>query len=231
MRQAAVQVHARPVPEALVAEQAYVAARRAIIECQFKPGERFSELELSKLLEIGRTPVREALGRLRQEGLVEAYPRAGYRVTPITLRDVREIFEVRSMLEGHVAAVLAGRSMSEADAAALMDSDHGPYSVATPADQENFIRSNTGFHLGLAERTGNRRIIASLSGILHEMERLVRLGWGHNPHLHQHPELIEAICSGDAARARRVAEESVARSMQNTLDSIIESPDVQSLVL
>lgn len=214
-----------------VAEQAYAAARKAIIECQLRPGARFSEAELSTLLGLGRTPVREALGRLRQEGLVDAYPRAGYRVTPLTLRDVREIFGVRSMIEGHVAAVLASRPRTEKEISCLRESDHGHYVIDTPADQENFIKSNTAFHLGLANLAGNRRVTASLEQVLNEMERLVRLGWAHSPHLNQHAGLIDAICSGDASLARQVAEESVARSMENTISSILESPDVQSIVL
>src|SRR5579859_7895894 len=83
-------------PSALV-RQAYTELRDAIAGLVLQPGQPLTEASLADWLGIGRTPVREALSRLREEGLVEVIPRTGYLVSRISADDAQEIYE---MLEG-----------------------------------------------------------------------------------------------------------------------------------
>ena len=77
----------------------YEQLKRAILVCALPPGRELRELALASELGVTRGVVRGALGRLVADGLVELRSRKGYRVSPLDLRDVREVFEMRLLLE------------------------------------------------------------------------------------------------------------------------------------
>lgn len=81
-----------------LAGQAYEAIRNEIITCRLRPGQQIAQPQLAERYQTGTTPVRDALQRLAQEGLVQPIPRFGYLVTQITLSDVTEMYELRSIL-------------------------------------------------------------------------------------------------------------------------------------
>ncbi len=80
-------------------EQVYEQLREAILERGLKPGDHVQERELTHLLNISRTPLREALGLLERDGLVRHYPNRGWFVTKFTPPEIHEIFVIRSGLE------------------------------------------------------------------------------------------------------------------------------------
>ena len=81
---------------------AYNTIRSKIVTCQYAPGTFLNEEQLTTELSLSRTPVRDALGRLEQEGLLEIRPKCGILVRPLTLNDIDMIFEVRMMYEPYV---------------------------------------------------------------------------------------------------------------------------------
>ena len=81
---------------------AYNTIRSKIVTCQNAPGTFLNEEQLTTELSLSRTPVRDALGRLEQEGLLEIRPKCGILVRPLTLNDIDMIFEVRMMYEPYV---------------------------------------------------------------------------------------------------------------------------------
>jgi len=103
-----------------LAEKAYVAIRRLIVTLELGPGSVINERELVEQLGIGRTPVREALRRLAQEGLVEVYPRRGMFVTDVDVRNLAAISEVRAALEPEAARLAAERA-TDAERAELQE--------------------------------------------------------------------------------------------------------------
>jgi DNA-binding GntR family transcriptional regulator len=88
-----------------LAESAYSLLRGKILDCELMPGTPLTEGSVVGRLEIGKTPVREAMRRLVQEGLLRVTPRAGYRVAPVTLKDLDEVFRLRQIAEGASAAL------------------------------------------------------------------------------------------------------------------------------
>ena len=76
-------------------EQAYETIKRRIIQLELPPGSQFTEGQLAAIGGTSKTPVREALVRLQRDGLVDALPRSGYRVAPVTLKDTRDLCEFR----------------------------------------------------------------------------------------------------------------------------------------
>ncbi|WP_284286494.1 GntR family transcriptional regulator, partial [Methylobacterium gregans] len=98
------------VPDAtLKGNQAYDILRREIVSCRLLPGTRFTEAEVMERFEIGKASCRIALQRLTQDGFVTSMPRHGYRITPITVKDVDEVFSLRVELEPLAARGAAGR--------------------------------------------------------------------------------------------------------------------------
>src|SRR3954454_7976714 len=84
-----------PIEQRALGEHVYRAVREQIISGRLRPGEKLSDLRLSAELHVSRTPVREALYRLAQEGVVQVLRRRGFAVARMTPRDVRELYEIR----------------------------------------------------------------------------------------------------------------------------------------
>jgi len=156
-------------------DRAYALLRHEIITCQLPPGCEVSEHELAERLGVSKTPIREALGRLGSEGLVAAFPRRGYRVTPVTIKDMNDLFAVRAVLEGEAAA-LAARNMTEEDFDLLNHLAGTSYVVGEPKSLETFVNSNRAFHAAIAAGSRNSRLSNLVVGHLAEAERFLYIG-------------------------------------------------------
>jgi DNA-binding GntR family transcriptional regulator len=99
----------RRLPQSL-RDQAYEAIKERIITCEFKPGECINEASVSALLELGRTPVHQAIDRLMFEEMVEVIPRKGVIVKPVILEDVMQMIDVRMINETQCARLAAVRA-------------------------------------------------------------------------------------------------------------------------
>lgn len=215
------------IPSAtLKGRQAYDLLRREIVSCRILPGTRFTEAELMERLEIGKASCRIALQRLIQDGVVASMPRHGYRVTPITVKDVEEVFALRLVLEPLAARGAAGR-VNRAHLERLEQACR----VKLPTDVGNqidfFLEANRSFHMAIAEAAGNQRLVRTLSGLLDEMTRLVALGFGVQgvrPNIaNDHVLLIEYLSAGDAAAAAEVARRHVETFREMTMEKVIAS--------
>lgn len=187
-------------------DQAFLRIKNDIITCALAPGERFSEAELSLRFGLARAATRAALMRLAEVGLVQPVARHGFIVTPITLSSVRDLFELRLMIEPQVALLATGKVNTER----LRAINRAPQDAQTSAEQISFVQSNRAFHFEIAAATGNRRTLNLLDSLADEMERLVHLGLfgagGHADDRHdadqQHEALIAAFEAGDGAAAQ-----------------------------
>lgn len=156
-------------------EQAYAQLRREIITCKLGPGSEVSEAELAERLNMSKTPIREALSRLRTDGFVTTYPRRGYRIAPVTLLDMNELLDVRMILEGGVAALaaihLTDDQLDELEALADVT-----YDLLVEDSIEPFILSNRRFHTAIALGSGRPRLVNLVSKNLDELERFFYIG-------------------------------------------------------
>lgn len=210
----------------LLADQVYAAIRSDILICALPPGEPVSEAGLAARYGFGKAPVRSALSRLRQDGLVSASPRRSYVVSPITLRDVQELYALRLLLEPASARLAAGR----VDARRLERIDavcRKGYTPGDPASTLRFLDANREFHLQIAEAGGNQRFIKLLAQVLDETTRVMQLGLGlrnRNAEMqHEHHNLLAALKSGDGDAAARIAEHQVAASRDMVLGALLNS--------
>ncbi len=212
--------------------RAYQAIRRAIITCALPPGTEVSETQLSARFGFGKAPVRAALSRLAQDRLVRAQARRGWRIAPVTLRDVRDIFDLRQLLESEAARLAAGQ-VSADELTRLDAACQARYSPGDPASAEAFLASNREFHLLIARRSGNARLVAMLEQLMMESERLLHIGLALRDRTdeisHEHHRLIEALVAGDRAEAARIAAEQVVDSFHMVRDAILSSEPVDTL--
>ena len=196
-----------PARRVSLTDQAYHLLRREIITCGLAPGSDVSEAELAERFEMSKTPVREALARLRTEGFVETFPRRGYRIVPMTLADMNELFDVRIILEGGTAALAAERIT----AAELEELDHladASYDVEEKLSLDQFVGANRQFHSAIARAAGRERLTVLVTRNLDELERFFYLGARArdvNPETRSdHHRIVDVLRTRDAAAARQI---------------------------
>ncbi|WP_284201723.1 GntR family transcriptional regulator [Gluconobacter albidus] len=161
--------------EPSLTDQVYAMLRREIITCQLAPDSDVSELELAERLGTSKTPIREALARLSMDGFLEVFPRRGYRIRPVTIKDINDLFAVRSVLE-QTAASLAARNMTEEDFDLLAELARTSYSVQEENSIDYFIDANRQFHIAIAKGSRNPRLISIIINHLEESERFFHMG-------------------------------------------------------
>ena len=205
-------------------EEAYASLKRRILLCDLSPGEELREAALAESTGLGRTPIREALRRLVQEGFVEVRPRQGYRVSPITLASVHDVFELRLLLEP-AAVELAIRRAPRESITALHDLAHAHYVHGDQESYERFIVDNLVLHVRIAEIAGNQRLAHMLGNLLEEMQRLFFLSLdardSSTEQMHEHHELYDAMLAGDVETARRIVVDQIEQSRQRVIDALV----------
>ncbi|MBW3667597.1 MAG: GntR family transcriptional regulator [Actinobacteria bacterium] len=212
--------------------EAYDAIKRRVIELDLPPGAAFTEGELAASLGLSKTPVREALLRLRQEGLVDAAARCGYRVTPVTIKRARDLFQLRALLEVEAAGSAAERRLDLDALIELEQLGRQTYDAGDRASITRFMEENTRFHVALAELGGNEALADMLQYVLEQLERLFHLGLVLRSRgdeiVHEHQELLAAVKAGNGRAARRIAGEQAASSQLMVLNALLSSEAVMS---
>jgi DNA-binding GntR family transcriptional regulator len=218
----------------LLSDRAYERIRHDIISCALAPGAEISETQLCAHYKLGKAPVRMALNRLAHDGLVRAIPRRGYRVAPVTLKNVHDVFELRLMLEPAAARMAAGKM----DAERLRKLDEACRADYEPGDLRStsrFLEANKAFHVEIARAAGNMRLADAVEKLLDEMTRLLHLGLGLRNHsqemTREHRALVKALVRGDGATAERVCRERIEAARSMVLSAILTSTSVMNLAL
>ncbi len=198
-----------------MADEVYRALKRDIITLRHRPGAALTEQELAATYGSSRVPVREACRRLQQEGLLTAIPYKGYFVNQISLREIADCFELRTMLETH-AVESAVKRASAAELSRLRELAAIEYTYDDWSSYADFLERNQGFHIQLAGLGGNERLVAVLNDLLGSMQRFFFLGldlgdFGSEMR-HEHERLIEAISSGSVSAAVACVQEQIASS-------------------
>jgi DNA-binding GntR family transcriptional regulator len=191
-----------------VVDEVYAELRRKIIHMELAPGYQALEKEIARQLGVSRTPVREALVRLQQEGLVEIVPRQGMRVRPISARDIREINEVLAYLEAGAAEKLASRRVTPEEMARLEAAIAEMDRALDSDDLDAWAQADYQFHGLLVEFTGNRHLIEVARGFLDRAHRirLLTTPLRSRPVYSNvnHAAVVEAIRRGDAQTAQEI---------------------------
>jgi len=127
--------------ETVLRQQVYEQIKHDIITCKLSPGEPLSENQFLDRFNVSKTPIREALTSLVQDGLVEYTPNRGFMVTPISVSDIQEIFEARIFFETELFR-LAVKKISDAEIEDLEKQSRVDGDTKSPDYAEKFLESN-----------------------------------------------------------------------------------------
>ncbi|PYT84720.1 MAG: hypothetical protein DMG40_00900 [Acidobacteria bacterium] len=191
-------------------EKAYACIKEGIVRGEIEEGVFLSEKEIMKRYRIGRTPFREACNRLHHEHLLEVVPRRGYLVPEMSLQEVRDLFELRVLVEGAIAELAATRANAwEIDELAQLADQRSSFGISRHGDYDR-AETNTNFHLYLAGMAHNRELMRLEKSVLERTKRLaynVARSTGvrdQEMNLRSlHRPIVEAIRRKDRVAARR----------------------------
>jgi DNA-binding GntR family transcriptional regulator len=194
-------------------EIVFTTMREAIINGDFKPGQRLMEVQLAEQMGVSRTPVREAIRKLELEGLVIMVPRKGAYVAGLSNEDVKEVLEIRAVLEG-LAASLASKNATKEDMTLLQEIVDQFKHAAQEQDVVKLIRYDSDFHDVVYRASKNKKLIQLISSLREQVQRF-RVAYftkikNTEILIAEHNELLDAIVGKDALRARHVAENHIA---------------------
>ena len=203
-------------------QRAYRELKADIVRGVFDMGERLNESQLSLRYGVGKTPVREALGMLQREGLVEAVPRVGYLTSRVTPQDVEDIFDLRKIVEG-AAAEKAATCISE-ETLQRLEQLHWDFGAGDRESYLRFLEENLKFHCTIAEASGNRRLADIVADLLEQTQRLVILRLDISDSLEElvseHRKLLVALRERDPMKARAHMINDITGSHQTAQDSL-----------
>jgi DNA-binding GntR family transcriptional regulator len=190
----------------ILTAHAYRIIKEKIIDLKLRPGELLVAQNLGTELGISRTPVREALVRLAQEGLVEPASGRKFRVSEITLQRILEIYEIRLAMESLAARSLAKRITPEG-LERMRNCLAEAEGALKKGDHENFFKHDLEFHSILIELHGNETLRAFLQSMSDRMQQARHLTLSMAGRLEntipEHGDLIKALEKRDAAAAER----------------------------
>jgi len=208
--------------------------RDMVLSGELEPGERIVEIPFAARLGVSRTPLRLALGELEAEGLLERLSTRGYRVRSFSVDDIADAVDVRGVLEGMAARVVAERGLDDEARRELRDAVEQGRQLTEPArnnpgltiDAEAWRSVNERFHRAIIKAAGNRALESALEH--NNKTPLAGPGALSLPHVPSdlevlfvlraqtdHEDLLLALTEGEGARAESLMREHAYRSREN----------------
>lgn len=214
-----------PLRRTRLVDDATQALRDAILDGRLKAGARLRQTVLAARLAISRTPIREALGRLGQEGLIELLPRGGVRVALLNLNEAVELYDLREVLDG-LAARLAAHRAPEAALRKLEKALAGMARCLERQDANQWFGAHVAFHDEIFRASGNKRLqglsaIVRLS-IRHFHPLLLKTERRLEAAYREHRGIYEAIAAHDAEAAERLARAHITNAKEIVLKVVTQ---------
>ncbi|GAB2558158.1 GntR family transcriptional regulator [Kribbella endophytica] len=189
------------------AERVYAYVKAAILDRAYPGGELLTEGELATAVGVSRTPVREALLRLEESGLVKLYPKKGALVLPVLPQEINDVLEARELLETHAASKVWPRRKQLIEALTAKVDEMRAHRKA--GDAKSFLEADRAFHEAIVGAAGNE-ILAKLYNSLRD--RQVRMGVPGievmparmDKSIVAHTEMIEALGGNSVKRFREL---------------------------
>ena len=223
----------------LLPEKIYTHLRKKLLAGELPPGARLDYKKISNEMGVSTTPVREAMGKLASEGLVELVPRAGAIVRKLGAQEAMQLYGVREAIETYAAAKAADK-MSNVRLQQL--SDHlgkmrtlitrtftAGTGLMTGENLSEFLQADLSFHMTIIEAAGNPRL-TKLAGDSHIHSRIFGVErFGHNRELLEeadqiHRAIFESLEKRDAKAASNLVAQHIQRSLELTLAHIDHAP-------
>ncbi|MBC5766544.1 GntR family transcriptional regulator [Ramlibacter albus] len=209
------------IPRANLHEQAAVRLRQMIVEGRIAPGAKLNERELCEVLDVSRTPLREAIKMLAAEGLVELVPNRGAIAVQLSEEDVRHTFEVMGGLEA-LSGELAAQRITDEELAEIKAMHFEMLAAYTRRDLSNYYRINAQIHRAINAAAKNPVLAATYDRV---NARLQALRFRSNQDeekwksaMKEHEQMVDALSRRDAKALREV----LASHLMNKLTVVLE---------
>ena len=178
--------------------------REAILKGDLKPGERLMELQLASKLGVSRTPIREAIRMLEQEGLAVTTPRKGAEVAKMTLKDMEDVLEIRDALD-ELAVRIACQKISDEQLKQLEDMKELFEKSTQTGNVKKIAEADVTFHDVIYEATGNPKLVTLLNNLREQVYRY-RVEYIKDPKnyptlLAEHEAILESLKNRDVKNA------------------------------
>lgn len=204
-------------------ESVFLRLEEEILSGALKTGETLTEQSLCKRLGASRTPIRAALHRLAEDGLVEITPNRGAVVSGISGEDLVDIYKIRMRLEG-LASGEAAKRISEEEKRRLTDSVELSEFYIRKRDVEHLKELDTEFHNVIYKASGNRLLCKTLSDLHRKIKRYRKLSLSVDERLEvsvkEHREILDAILAGSSEEADRLTALHIEKALNNLLQVI-----------
>lgn len=210
-------------------ERAYHTIRKLLVEFKLKPEERINEVQLAKTLGVSRTPVREALNRLASEGFVSLTPNRGFFVRSLSTEGMIDLYELRSVIECAAFRFMCERASDEqiSRLSAYWSAIVEGYNDQPP---DAILAEDEGFHLLIAELSGNPELVVQLEAINARIRFIRRIQIEHRTHdkrqVDSHSEIVDAAVRRDAEQGvvllRKHIEMTISATQQALKDALLK---------
>lgn len=201
-------------------EKIYRQLRRSVIMGHNRPGERLAIEELAAGFETSVTPVRDALQMLSQEGLVTIRPRSGYFVASMTVKQLRDLLDLRKILE--LSAVERAAPRITQEQIVSLRRVHAGYTGDDDESYDRYTDENRRFHYCIALASGNMEL-AEMIGHLHDrLARFMVLRHAGKSQVATHARIVDALEAHDIDLARQALLEDIETSQDAILDSVLD---------
>ena len=194
--------------------------RRSIIVGHRMPGERLDLEALTKSYGTSVTPVRDALQMLSQEGLVTIKPRSGYFVTHVTLKQLRDMLELREILE--VASIERAAVRITEEQLEQLEHVHAGYTGEDDQAYDRYMAENRNFHYLIAQASGNRELAETLGHLHDRLIRFMVLCRSGKTLERRHARIIKTLRARDVAAACQAMLDEVNETRDTILESVIQ---------
>ncbi|WP_371365536.1 HTH-type transcriptional repressor RspR [Sporomusa rhizae] len=199
--------------------------REAIVNGTLSPGERLMEIQLAEELGVSRTPVREAIRKLELEGFVVMIPRRGTYVADLSIKDINEVFEIRTALDV-LAAGLAVERITEDELEQLERLLVEISDLTEQGDADKIVEVDGQFHDILYRASRNDRLVGIINNLREQFTRFRSISMQYPGRIQktveEHRRLVEAIAGRDLELAQQIAREHMENSEQTLLQDLNE---------
>jgi DNA-binding GntR family transcriptional regulator len=209
------------IPRASLHEQVAQRLRQMLVENQIAPGAKLNERELAEVLQVSRTPLREAIKMLAAEGLVELLPNRGAIAVQLDEQDVLDTFEVMAGLEA-LSGELAAQRITDSELSEIRAMHFEMMAAYTRRDLSAYYRLNSAIHRAINEAAKNPVLSATYNQVNARLQALRfrsnqdEVKWKHA--MAEHEKMIEALAARDDAAMRKVLLE----HLRNKRDVVVE---------
>jgi GntR family transcriptional regulator, rspAB operon transcriptional repressor len=198
----------------------YKELRRSIIMGHSMAGERLDVDDLALRFETSVTPVRDALQMLNQEGLVSIKPRSGYFVTRITLKELRDMLELRKILE--TASIERAALRITEEQINQLKNVHAGYTGDDDEAYDRYTDENRRFHYLLADASGNHELAVTLGKLLDRLARFMVLRHAGKSQANSHSRITAALEANDLPATREALLEELEATRDAILDGVMQ---------